>query len=299
MPADASQAASLKDFYEERYKAGYMSTSQAFVDFRAKAMLSIVPRDVRTILDYGCGQGSKTGVLEEVFPDSEITGIDISEDAVKKAAGRFPRHRFIAFDGASAPFPDEGFDLVFSWHVLEHVWDLDVTVKDMSRLVRKGGHLCVALPCGNLGSTEERIVRLVGGEERSKTGEVRWIYEDEGHLRRATSERLIKAFEQCGMALAEESYTGQSWGGVLNVLSFAPTTVSKMLPVGGGRTAAEKAKVAALRAVLVPCSFLVYACSATPLSKVFYGLSVKEWEKHHRESSGSEQALVFKRADRR
>ena len=112
-----SADSSLREFYDERYKKDYTLTKNAFGEFRARALLSRIPRDIRSILDYGCGQGSKIGILEEMFPNSEIFGIDISGNAIKKANERFPQHKFVLFDGRSAPFPDESFDLVFSWHI--------------------------------------------------------------------------------------------------------------------------------------------------------------------------------------
>ena len=293
-----SGGSGLRNYYDERYETDYMLSGPKYEEFRVRAVLSRIPRDVRSILDYGCGQGSKTGILEEIFPNSEIFGIDISGNAIRKASERFPQHQFASFDGRVAPFPDESFDLVFSWHVLEHVWNLEETIKDMSRLVRDGTYLCAILPCGNPGSVEEKVMRLVNGEELSKSGEMRWIYEDDGHLRRIRSEELVRVSEKNGLILLDESYAMQSWSGVFNICNFSPATVNRMLPVRRGDTNGAKIRIALLKSVFLPGSFLFRLLSATHMDTVFYRIGAKEWTRHNKEKNGSEQSLVFQKDSR-
>jgi len=292
-----SADSSLRDFYDERYKTDYMLTGPKFEEFRVRAVLSRIPRDVRSVLDYGCGQGGKIGLLREMFPNSEIFGVDISGNAVRKASKRFPQHQFVLFDGRVAPFPDRSFDLVFSWHVLEHVWNLEETVQDMSRLVRNGTYLCAILPCGNPGSVEEKVMRLVNGEESSKSREMRWIYEDEGHLRRIRSEELIRVFEKNGLSLLDESYALQSWDGVFHICSFAPDYVNRMFSIRRGNTNGDKIRIAVLKCIFLFGSLLFALSSVAHMDTVFYRISVKEWTRHNKEKNGSEQSLVFQKAE--
>ena len=42
--------------------------------------------------------------------------------------------------------PDESFDVITMWHVLEHVSDLQWQVNQLNRLLKKGGRLVIALP---------------------------------------------------------------------------------------------------------------------------------------------------------
>ncbi len=118
---------------------------------------TIPAEPVRTILDFGCGRGAWTPILRQRFPNARITGLDVSEAAVERAASDFPDATFAAFDGDLAPYDDRAFDLVFSYHVLEHVLSLEETAAEMSRLADRW--ICVCLPCRNDGSLEERMVQ--------------------------------------------------------------------------------------------------------------------------------------------
>jgi hypothetical protein len=57
--------------------------------------------------------------LARTFPSAEIVGLETSANALEHAKRDFPDFRFLLFDGLRAPFEDESFDLVFSYHVLE------------------------------------------------------------------------------------------------------------------------------------------------------------------------------------
>lgn len=70
-------------------------------------------------LDIGCGNGKSTAHLLE--QGCEVTGIDVSETAVRVCQERFPSARFVVADASKLPFPDGSFDLVLLVHVLEHL----------------------------------------------------------------------------------------------------------------------------------------------------------------------------------
>ena len=127
-----------------------------------------------------------------------------------------PFHEFSSFDGGRAPFPDGSFDLVFSYHVLEHVADVEASVAEIGRLVRPGGHACIIFPCGNRGSFEERIIRMMkGGKEPTADGGTVFFYETgDGHLRRMTTDQTAVLFKGNGFSLVCAWHSGQFLGAV-------------------------------------------------------------------------------------
>ncbi|AGY56723.1 class I SAM-dependent methyltransferase [Gloeobacter kilaueensis] len=213
----------VKQFYEQLYTTDYMGEdgfacwSQNGVELeRVRDVLCQVQGPIASVLDYGCGQGRWATVLAEQFPAAQVTGIDISQTAIARAQQRFAMHRFVAFDGERAPFADGSFDLLFSYHVLEHVIDLEAVVADMARLVKKGGYLCIIFPCANAGSLEEKTMRLIkDGKVTTPQGEMVFHFErSAGHLRRLSSAQISERFACQGARLREQSFACQFFGAV-------------------------------------------------------------------------------------
>lgn len=94
------------------------------------------------VLDIGCGVGDFLHVMEQKGWDA--TGIEPSEEAKAIAQKRMKAQLFAPEE--IDELPDESFDLITMWHVLEHVDDLKTEVQHLSRLLKKGGRLVLALP---------------------------------------------------------------------------------------------------------------------------------------------------------
>ncbi len=93
------------------------------------------------VLDVACG----TGVL---FPDylkrgACVTGIDISPQMVKIAAGKFPQVQVICGDVESVSF-DRQFDCVMVYNAFPHFPDPKKLIGVLAGLVKPGGKLSVA-----------------------------------------------------------------------------------------------------------------------------------------------------------
>ncbi|MDA8095605.1 MAG: class I SAM-dependent methyltransferase [Betaproteobacteria bacterium] len=89
-----------------------------------------LPRDgITTILDAGCGAGFTTGALAEHFHNANVTGIDLSEDAIGYASAKFPRASF----QARAISPGQGtlgrFDIIFCFEFFPFTRNADPLVQ--------------------------------------------------------------------------------------------------------------------------------------------------------------------------
>lgn len=67
---------------------------------------------------------------------------------------------YAAADAARLPFSAGAFDLIVSNHSLEHFSELELTVREIGRVIRAGGGLYVAVP--DAGTLSDRIYRWVG-----------------------------------------------------------------------------------------------------------------------------------------
>ena len=97
-------------------------------------------RDIRTILDLGCGTGRFTEALAVRF-DAEVIGIDPSNKMLEQARSkqRDSRIRYEIGRGESIPLPDVSVDLIFMSMVLHHFDDQEQAVRECRRVLRRGG----------------------------------------------------------------------------------------------------------------------------------------------------------------
>ena len=238
----------LGDYYDGRYEGDYMARHADLEPWRVRDSLASIalPADA-TVVDYGCGRGAWVPLLRATYPGARLVGVEISPKAVHQARLDHPDAEFHAFDGRRAPLPDASADLVFSYHVLEHVLDLSETVADMVRIARPGGHLVAIMPCANPGSVENLTARLIDGAfEPSSTGERRLFCEDRGHLRRLSSEQLAACFARHGCELVGQSYARRL--AALGYLAGDTPTLRELFDPRRGRTVAGRTALAVLRA---------------------------------------------------
>jgi SAM-dependent methyltransferase len=118
-------------------------------DVEWDAVKSYIPIGCR-LLDVGCGAGDNMlRALTELKCDCE--GIDPEPGA--HGVGRYHGLNEISITNKiqqataeSIPFPDNTFDCVFCSHVLEHVNNEELSLKEMRRVLKPGGILVIGMP---------------------------------------------------------------------------------------------------------------------------------------------------------
>ena len=104
-----------------------------------------IPKDrpIR-ILDIGCGVGGQLDNLKAFFADAETWGVDFGEEAVKRVKERGHKGYLGRFEDLD--FPENYFDIIVSYHVIEHVSEPDVFIAKALRLLNDNGVLTLATP---------------------------------------------------------------------------------------------------------------------------------------------------------
>lgn len=100
-------------------------------------------KQINTVLDVGTGAGNFIAVLKDAFPNVAITGVDPSVDAIKNAAEIYPNVTFREMTGEQLIFPDNNFDVASISMALHHLPDINKTLSEMQRVVKKGGYIIV------------------------------------------------------------------------------------------------------------------------------------------------------------
>jgi SAM-dependent methyltransferase len=97
-------------------------------------------------LDLGCGDGILTGILLRHTGARTLVGVDV-DPLETQAAARFPFYRRVhTCPGDRIPEADASFDFVLSNSVLEHIPDLEATIAEVARLLRRDGRFVFTVP---------------------------------------------------------------------------------------------------------------------------------------------------------
>jgi ubiquinone/menaquinone biosynthesis C-methylase UbiE len=91
------------------------------------------------ILDLGAGTGDFLAEAKKM--GWEIYGVEPNPGARELAA-----EKGVDLKKDSAAFPDNTFDVISMWHVLEHVPDLEKQIEELYRLLKPNGLLVIAVP---------------------------------------------------------------------------------------------------------------------------------------------------------
>lgn len=103
----------------------------ASVDLIINATRSRRP-NLKTLLDVGSGNGYLLKKLSEEVAFDRIVGVDAAP--MQNSGGRFEFFRGVL---PRLPFGDKEFDLVTCTHVIEHVLDVEASVRELIRVARK------------------------------------------------------------------------------------------------------------------------------------------------------------------
>jgi ubiquinone/menaquinone biosynthesis C-methylase UbiE len=109
-----------------------------------KLILNCTIEERPKILDVGCGTGRLLRYVSNVWTDSRLTGVDVSEAMIKVASEFAPEHDFYVSPAEKLPLQDNAFDIVLSSLTLHHWNDANQGVKEIARVLRPGGLFCLA-----------------------------------------------------------------------------------------------------------------------------------------------------------
>ncbi|AIS01452.1 class I SAM-dependent methyltransferase [Streptomyces glaucescens] len=123
----------------ERYDASRGGEPRAAA--AAEGVLHLVPGDARRLLDLACGTGIVTRRLAAARDGLRVTGADLTDAMVRRAAARLPG-AVLRADARRLPFADGTFDAVTSvWllHLLPGPAAVRAVVAECARVLRPGG----------------------------------------------------------------------------------------------------------------------------------------------------------------
>lgn len=99
------------------------------------------------VLEVGCGLG--TMAMNWARAGARVTAVDLNPTSIEMTRRRFALHGLAGDirleDARTLPFADNSFDYCYSWGVLHHSPDLEQSIAELMRVLRRGGGFGVML----------------------------------------------------------------------------------------------------------------------------------------------------------
>jgi SAM-dependent methyltransferase len=157
MPTDADDRhlkESIRQYWNaeasgERYAVGSTNDlrlhSQTETRYRLEPVIegfALFDGTGKDVIEIGVGMGADHERWARSHPASLI-GMDITPRAIEWTRNRLTKDGFaselLLADAERLPFQDSSFDLVYSWGVLHHTPDTETALREVHRILRRGG----------------------------------------------------------------------------------------------------------------------------------------------------------------
>ncbi|MEM6450155.1 MAG: class I SAM-dependent methyltransferase [Cyanobacteria bacterium P01_D01_bin.105] len=136
---------SSAEFAQKRY--------DSFLNVLASRAGKTIESSSRQLLDVGCGTGEFLSVSSR--DGWEVKGVEMSSDSTEIAAKKVGSQNVVCGDIYSPKLANRKFDIITSYHVIEHLLDPLSFLKQSYLLLKEGGVIFLETP--NFGSFGARV----------------------------------------------------------------------------------------------------------------------------------------------
>jgi SAM-dependent methyltransferase len=157
------ESSELGRYYKSEEYVSHSNTKKGFINstyqnvrkYTLLKKLQLISKYYKTgkILDIGCG----TGEFLKICNDAkwQTLGIEPDDEARNMGINNFGLD--VRKEEDLVKLPNESFDIISMWHVLEHVPDLNGRIEEIKRLLKPNGLIIIAVP--NCNSLDAKIYR--------------------------------------------------------------------------------------------------------------------------------------------
>jgi len=169
----------------------YENKPDGYYDNIRDEMIQYLPKQPKTIIDIGCGNGAFAEVLKEQT-GAEVWGIEYMDREAQVAKDKLHKVYSGKCEDYIDELPDQYFDAVYFNDVLEHLVDPYMVLDKIKSKLSKGGVVISSIPNVRYHNTFMRV--LIKKD---------WRYEDFGvmdrtHLRFFTKKSIRAMYEDLG-----------------------------------------------------------------------------------------------------
>lgn len=138
--------------FEESFASGEFYNKQTQDEKHLSDILEFLPiKDGMKILDLGTGSGYLAFPIAKGNPKVIVVGLDIVEKTLKSNEKKSKEYginniSFVPYDGINFPFENDEFDMVISRYALHHFPDINWSMGEIARVLKKNGKLFISDP---------------------------------------------------------------------------------------------------------------------------------------------------------
>jgi SAM-dependent methyltransferase len=169
-----------------------------WLDTRAR-FVARTPRGGQ-LLDLGSWDGETLGHIAELRPDLKLLAADKAGEPEKYPAGC--EFRRADFERDSLPWADGSIDTITCMHLVEHLEQLDVLLREIARLLKPSGQVYFEMP-------HPRTLTLPSLREAAIPFTMNF-HDDPTHVRLVTTRELAEAARKAGLRVEAEGVS-RNW----------------------------------------------------------------------------------------
>ena len=111
-----------------------------YVKLKSVQNLNIKAND--NSIDLCCGTGDLARIIKNLYPTTNVTGIDFSENMIKIAKNKTAKGKIQYFQGdvTNLPHPDNTFDIVTMGFGLRNIQNAEKAVEEVYRILKPQGY---------------------------------------------------------------------------------------------------------------------------------------------------------------
>lgn len=151
----------IEKFLEDRYDPVNNRTVFYENDARISTILSLVDYSDETIkaLDIACYDGTIAKLIKDKIGNCNMYGIDYSNNTEKLVKEKGINFKKVDLNKV-IDFSDNTFDIIFAGEIIEHIYDTDLFIQEVKRILKPNGRFIITTP--NVVSFGRRIMYLFG-----------------------------------------------------------------------------------------------------------------------------------------
>lgn len=152
-------------------------------------LIKLIPENVKTILDIGCGFGATGNAIKKHFSGIKVIGIEINTDAANRAKELLDKVYIGDAETISPDIPEGSIDCIIFGDVLEHTREPLLVLQKFSTFLTDEGFIIASIP--NIRNIKPLFKIIFDKFEYEDYGIL-----DRTHLRFFTLHTIIKMFDE-------------------------------------------------------------------------------------------------------